>query len=56
MDKTIPEFYKLKRNVIAYDGDVLKEFNQANATHIIIDPQAMVKECLKKKFFYKFIF
>ncbi|XP_033641965.1 DNA ligase 3-like [Asterias rubens] len=40
MPKTTPDFYKLKRYLIAYDGDIVTDFNQANATHFIHDPQA----------------
>ncbi|XP_038060939.1 DNA ligase 3-like [Patiria miniata] len=44
MPKTIADYYKLKRYVVAYDGDVLTEFNKANATHFVIDEKAEEQE------------
>ena len=53
MPKTTPDFYKLKRYLIAYDGDIVTDFNQANATHFIHDPQAEVRK--EVNFSHKFI-
>ncbi|XP_022085530.1 DNA ligase 3-like [Acanthaster planci] len=44
LPKTIADYYKLKRYVVAYDGDVLTDFNKANATHFVVDVNAEEKE------------
>ncbi|XP_020612106.1 DNA ligase 3-like isoform X2 [Orbicella faveolata] len=37
LSKDLEDLAKLKRYVIAYDGDLVEEFEKASATHIVID-------------------
>ena len=58
LPESIPDYEKLRRYFVAYDGDLVAEYDAALATHTLADPEAgqaqrvtsdWIWECIRKR-------